>query len=96
MKPLGLVEVPNRVSDLELPLANGANIDDVNLGTPPTNSCERRQFFGVSNRHHIAQTCTSSSLTLPMGDHSCTTCTAFRRRHTEQPNIIAAPAPVQR
>ena len=38
MNPLGLVDVPNMVSALVLPLAKGANIDGVSFGTPPTNS----------------------------------------------------------
>jgi hypothetical protein len=39
MNPLGLVDVPNKERDLVLPLAKGANIDGVSLGTPPMNSC---------------------------------------------------------
>jgi len=50
MKPLGLVDVPNKVSDLELPFAKGANTDDVSLGTPPTNSCACGELLNIGDR----------------------------------------------
>jgi len=99
MRPLGLVDVPNKVKDLELPLANGANINGVSFGTPPTNSCNDND----QKTHPAQHTAPHLNEFIPHASHgpprpkSCTIRASNQQRiPISRTQLAAAPAPGQR